>query len=149
MIPYYLLSNLNFLEFLIYQIVQTLFHFLLFILLLFGGLFLLLRDKSQIERKDILFTGLIVEIETAILAFYSSFFLIAGVVSGLINVLIANLADFLILYLRYYEKDRISEAKVFLLFIIAFPLAYFISITLTNVLFTLFGIEDSYALLNF
>jgi len=149
MIYYYLLSNLNFLEFLIYQIVQTLFHFLLFILLLFGGLFLLLRDKSQIERKDILFTGLIVEIETAILAFYSSFFLIAGVVSGLINVLIANLADFLILYLRYYEKDRISEAKVFLLFIIAFPLAYFISITLTNVLFTLFGIEDSYALLNF
>jgi len=117
--------------------------------LLFGGLFLLLRDKSQIERKDILFTGLIVEIETAILAFYSSFFLIAGVVSGLINVLIANLADFLILYLRYYEKDRISEAKVFLLFIIAFPLANFISITLTNVLFTLFGIEDSYALLNF
>ena len=149
MIPFYLLPNLAFLEFLIYQMVQTLFHFLLFILLLFGGLYLLLRDKSQIERNDILFTGLIVEIETAILAFYSSFFLIAGVVSGLINVLIANLADFLILYLRYYEKDRISEAKVFLLFIIAFPLAYFISITLTNVLFTLFGIEDSYALLNF
>ena len=134
MIPFYLLPNLTFLEFLIYQIVQTLFHFLLFILLLFGGLFLLLRDKSQIERKDILFTGLIVEIATAILAFYSSFFLIAGAVSFVINILIGNLMDFLILYLRYYEKDRISEAKVFLLYLISFPLPYFISITLANII---------------
>ena len=75
MIPFYLLPNLTFLEFLIYQVVQTLFHFLLFILLLFGGLYLLLRDKSQIERNDILSTGLIVEITTAILAVFSSFFL--------------------------------------------------------------------------
>lgn len=134
MIPFYLLPNLTFLEFLIYQIVQTLFHFLLFILLLFGGLFLLLRDKSQIERKDILFTGLIVEIATAILAFFSSFFLIGGAVSLVTNLIIGNIVDFLILYLRYYEKDRISEAKVFLLYIISFPLPYFISIALANIL---------------
>ena len=134
MISFYLLPNLTFLEFLIYQIVQTIFHFLLFILLLFGGFYILLRDKSQIERKDILFTGLIVEIATAILAFYSSFFLIAGAVSFVINILIGNLMDFLILYLRYYEKDRISEAKVFLLYLISFPLPYFISIALANIL---------------
>jgi len=135
MIPFYLLPNLHFLEFLIYQIVQTIFHFLLFILLLFGGLFLLLRDKSQIERKDILLTGLIVEIATAILAIFSSFFLIGGAVSLVTNLIIGNIADFLILYLRYYEKDRISEAKVFLLYIISFPLPYFISITLANIIF--------------
>lgn len=134
MIPFYLLPNLTFLEFLIYQIVQTLFHFLLFILLLFGGLFLLQRDKSQIERKDILFTGLIVEIVTAILAFFSSFFLIGGAVSLVTNLIIGNIVNFLILYLRYYEKDRISEAKVFLLYIISFPLPYFISIALANIL---------------
>ncbi len=134
MIPFYLLPNLTFLEFLIYQIVQTLFHFLLFIILLFGGLFLLLRDKSQIERKDILFTGLIVEIATAILAFFSSFFLIGGAVSLVTNLIIGNIVDFLILYLRYYEKDRISEAKVFLLYLISFPLPYFISIALANIL---------------
>ena len=134
MIPFYLLPNLTFLEFLIYQIVQTLFHFLLFIVLLFGGLFLLQRDKSQIERKDILFTGLIVEIATAILAFFSSFFLIGGAVSLVTNLIIGNIVDFLILYLRYYEKDRISEAKVFLLYIISFPLPYFISIALANIL---------------
>ncbi len=134
MIPFYLLPNLTFLEFLIYQIVQTIFHFLLFILLLFGGLYLILRDKSQIERKDILFTGLIVEIATAILAFFSSFFLIGGAVSLVTNIIISNVVDFLILYLRYYEKDRISEAKVLLLFIISFPLAYFISIALTNII---------------
>ena len=135
MIPFYLLPNLTFLEFLIYQMVQTLFHFLLFILLLFGGLYLLLRDKSQIEKKDILFTGLIVEIATAILAIFSSFFLIGGAVSLVTNLIIGNIADFLILYLRYYEKDRISEAKVFLLYIISFPLPYFISITLANIIF--------------
>lgn len=134
MIPFYLLPNLTFLEFLIYQIIQTLFHFLLFILLLFGGLFLLLRDRSQIERKDILFTGLIVEIATAILAFFSSFFLIGGAVSLVTNLIIGNIVDFLILYLRYYEKDRISEAKVFLLYLISFPLPYFISIALANIL---------------
>ena len=135
MIPFYLLPNLTFLEFLIYQMVQTLFHFLLFILLLFGGLYLLLRHKSQIEKKDILFTGLIVEIATAILAIFSSFFLIGGAVSLVTNLIIGNIADFLILYLRYYEKDRISEAKVFLLYIISFPLPYFISITLANIIF--------------
>ncbi len=134
MIPFYLLPNLTFLEFLIYQIVQTLFHFLLFILLLFGGLFLLQRDKSQIERKDIIFTGLFVEIVTAILAFFSSFFLIGGAVSLVTNLIIGNIVNFLILYLRYYEKDRISEAKVFLLYIISFPLPYFISIALANIL---------------
>ena len=134
MIPFYLLPNLTFLEFLIYQIVQTIFHFLLFIILLFGGLLLLLKDKSQIERKDILFTGLIVEIATAILSIFSSFFLIGGAVSQVTNVLIGNLADFLILYLRYYEKDKISVAKVFLLYIISFPLPYFISIALANIL---------------
>jgi hypothetical protein len=134
MIPFYLLPNLTFLEFLIYQIVQTLFHFLLFILLLFGGLYLLLRDKSQIERKDILSTGLIVEITTAILAFFSSFFLIGGAVSLVTNLIIGNIVNFLILYLKYYEKDRISEAKIFLLYIISFPLPYFISITLANIL---------------
>ncbi len=134
MIPFYLLPNLTFLEFLIYQMVQTLFHFLLFILLLFGGLYLLLRDKSQIERNDILFTGLIVEIVTAILAFFSSFFLIGGAVSLVTNLIIGNIVDFLILYLRYYEKDRISEAKVFLLYIISFPLPYFISVALANIL---------------
>ena len=134
MIPFYLLPNLAFLEFLIYQMVQTLFHFLLFILLLFGGLYLLLRDKSQIERNDILFTGLIVEIVTAILAFFSSFFLIGGAVSLVTNLIIGNIVDFLILYLRYYEKDRISEAKVFLLYVISFPLPYFISIALANIL---------------
>ena len=134
MIPFYLLPNLAFLEFLIYQMVQTLFHFLLFILLLFGGLYLLLRDKSQIERNDILFTGLIVEIVTEILAFFSSFFLIGGAVSLVTNLIIGNIVDFLILYLRYYEKDRISEAKVFLLYVISFPLPYFISIALANIL---------------
>jgi len=134
MIPFYLLPNLTFLEFLIYQIVQTLYHFLLFILLLFGGLYLLLRDKSQIERKDILSTGLIVEITTAILAFFSSFFLIGGAVSLVTNLIIGNIVNFLILYLKYYEKDRISEAKIFLLYIISFPLPYFISITLANIL---------------
>ncbi len=134
MIPFYLLPNLTFLEFLIYQMVQTLFHFLLFILLLFGGLYLLLRDKSQIERNDILFTGLIVEITTAILAFFSSFFLIGGAVSLVTNLIIGNIVNFLILYLRYYEKDRISEAKIFLLYLISFPLPYFISITLANIL---------------
>jgi len=134
MIPFYLLPNLTFFEFLIYQIVQTIFHFVLFIILLFGGLFVLLRDKSQIERKDILFTGLIVEIATAILAFFSSFFLIGGAVSLVTNIIIGNIVDFLILYLRYYEKERISEAKVFLLYIISFPLAYFISIALANML---------------
>jgi hypothetical protein len=134
MIPFYLLPNLTFLEFLIYQIVQTLFHFLLFIILLFGGLLLVLRDRSQIERKDILFTGLIVEIATAILAFFSSFFLIGGAVSLVTNLIIGNIVDFLILYLRYYEKDRISEAKVFLLYIISFPLPYFISIMLANII---------------
>lgn len=134
MIPFYLLPNLAFLEFLIYQMVQTLFHFLLFILLLFGGLFLLQRDKSQIERKDIIFTGLFVEIATAILAFFSSFFLIGGAVSLVTNLIIGNIVNFLILYLRYYEKDRISEAKVFLLYIISFPLPYFISIALANIL---------------
>ena len=149
MIPFYLLPNLTFLEFLIYQIVQTIFHFLLFIILLFGGLLLLLKDKSQIERKDILFTGLIVEIATAILSIFSSFFLIGGAVSQVTNILIGNLADFLILYLRYYEKDRISVAKVFLLFIITFPLAYFISITVTDVIFILFGIKNTYVLFNF
>ena len=148
MIPFYLLPNLTFLEFLIYQIVQTIFHFLLFIILLFGGLSLLLKDKSQIERKDIMFTGLIVEIATVILSSFSSFFLIGGAVSQVTNVLIANLADFLILYLRYYEKDRISVVKVFLLFIISFPLAYFISITLTDVIFILFGIKNTYVLIN-
>ena len=134
MIPFYLLPNLTFLEFLIYQIVQTLFHFLLFIILLFGGLLLVLRDRSQIERKDILFTGLIVEIATAILAFFSSFFLIGGAVSLVTNLIIGNIVDFLILYLRYYEKDTISEAKVFLLYIISFPLPYFISIMLANII---------------
>ena len=134
MIPFYLLPNLTFLEFLIYQVVQTLFHFLLFILLLFGGLYLLLRDKSQIERNDILSTGLIVEITTAILAFFSSFFLIGGAVSLVTNLIIGNIVNFLILYLRYYEKDRISEAKIFLLYLISFPLPYFISITLANTL---------------
>ena len=134
MIPFYLLPNLTFLEFLIYQMVQTLFHFLLFILLLFGGLYLLLRDKSQIERKDILSTGLIVEITTAILAFFSSFFLIGGAVSLVTNLIIGNIVNFLILYLKYYEKDRISEAKIFLLYIISFPLPYFISIALANIL---------------
>ena len=148
MIPFYLLPNLTFLEFLIYQIIQTIFHFLLFIILLFGGLLLLLKDKTQIERKDILFTGLIVEIATIILSIFTSFFLIGGAVSQGTNFLIANLAYFLILYLRYYEKDRISVAKVFLLFIISFPLAYFISITLTDVLFILFGIKDTYLLIN-
>jgi hypothetical protein len=93
-----------------------------------------LRDRSQIERKDILFTGLIVEIATAILAFFSSFFLIGGAVSLVTNLIIGNIVDFLILYLRYYEKDRISEAKVFLLYIISFPLPYFISIMLANII---------------
>jgi len=135
MIPFYLLPKLTFLELLIYQIIQTIFHFLLFIILLFGGLLLLLKDKSEIEKKDIIFTGLIVEIATAVVSFFSSFFLIGGAVSTVTNLIIANAVDFLILYLRYYEKDRISEAKVFLLFIISFPLAYFISITLTNIIF--------------
>ena len=134
MIPFYLLPNLTFLEFLIYQIVQTLLHFLFFILLLFGGLYLILRDKSQIERNDILSTGLIVEITTAILAFFSSYFLIGGAVSLATNLIIGNIVNFLILYLRYYEKDRISEAKVFLLYLISFPLPYFISITLANII---------------
>ena len=134
MIPFYLLPNLTFLEFLIYQIIQTLFHFLLFILLLFGGLYLLLRDKSQIERNDILSTGLIVEITTAILAVFSSFFLIGGAVSLVTNLIIGNIVNFLILYLRYYEKDRISEAKIFLLYLISFPLPYFISIALANII---------------
>ena len=134
MIPFYLLPKLTLIEFLIYQIVQTIFHFLLVIILLFGGLLLLLRDNSQIEKKNILFTGIIVEIATAILAFFSSFFLIGGAVSTVTNVLIGNAVDFLILYLRYYEKDKISEAKVFLLYIISFPLPYFISIVLANIL---------------
>ena len=146
MIPFYLLPRLDFFEFLIFQIIQTLFHFTLFIFLLFLGLLLLLRDKSQIERKNILFTGLIVEIATVILSFYSSFFLIGGPVSILTNIIISNAVDILILYLRYYEKDRISEAKIFLLFIISFPLAYFISIYLTDAIFALFGINDAYVL---
>jgi len=148
MIPFYLLPKLTFLELLIYQIVQTVFHFLLFVLLLFGGLLFVLKDKSETEKKDILFTGLIVEIANVVVSFYSSFFLIGGAVSTVTNLLIANVVDFLILYLRYYEKDKISEAKVFLLFIISFPLAYFISITLTNIIFTLIGIKDTYALIN-
>lgn len=148
MIPFYLLPKLNTLEFLIYQIIQTIFHFLLFIILLFGGLILILRDKSKTDKKEIIFTGLIVEIANAVVSFFSSFFLIGGAVSTVTNLIIANVLDFLILYLRYYEKDRISEAKVFLLFIISFPLAYFVSITLTNIIFTLFGIEDTFALIN-
>jgi hypothetical protein len=134
MIPFYLLPNLTFLEFLIYQILQTLFHFLFFILLLFLGLYLILRDKSQIDRNNILFTGLIVEITTALLAFFSSFFLIGGAVSLVTNIIIGNIVNFLTLYLRYYEKDRISEVKVFLLYLISFPIPYFLSITLANML---------------
>jgi hypothetical protein len=148
MIPFYLLPKLTSLELLIYQIVQTIFHFLLFVILLFGGLMLLLKDKSEIEPKNIVSTGLIVEIATAVVSFFSSFLLIGGAVSAVTNVLIANILDFLILYLRYYEKDRISEVRVFLLFIISFPIAYFVSITLTNLIFALFGIKDTYVLIN-
>ena len=146
MIPFNSLPGLTFFEILIFEIIQTIIHFIIFEGFLYLGLFLHFKDKSQIDIKNILITGLIVEVVESITAFYSIFYVIGGGIAIIINLFITYAAEFLIIYLRYYEKNKLSLKWVFILFFITFPPAYLISITLTNIIFGLFGIPNAYSI---
>ncbi len=146
MIPFNSLPGLTFFEILIFEIIQTILHFIVFEGFLYLGLFLHYRDKSQINIKNILITGLIVEVVEGITAFYSIFYVIGGGIAIIINLCITYTAEFFILYLRYYEKNKLSVKWVFILFLITFPPAYFISTFSTNIIFGLFGIPNAYSI---
>ncbi|MHA1343013.1 MAG: hypothetical protein ACTSQG_03445 [Promethearchaeota archaeon] len=113
-------------------------------MLLYFGLLLILKDKSQISVKNILLTGLIVEIFEGILSLYGSFFLIGGGVAILFNALLTWTVEFFILYRRYYKKNKISEKQVVLLYIITFIPTFIISVIITNFIFTLLGIPNAF-----
>lgn len=71
MIPFNSLPGLTFFEILIFEIIQTILHFIVFESFLYLGLFLHYRDKSQINIKKILITGLIVEVVEGITALFN------------------------------------------------------------------------------
>ncbi len=143
MISFLLLPNLTFFEFLCFQIIQTTFHFIFVVSLLYLGLLVIHKDKNQIKTKRALMTGLILEISEGIIAFYGSFLLIGGGVTMLFIILLNLVAEFVILYLRYYERKVISERQLILLFIVMFIPAFIVSLMLTNLVFGAFGIPNA------
>ncbi|MHA1688907.1 MAG: hypothetical protein ACTSUN_06155 [Promethearchaeota archaeon] len=105
---------------------------------------MLLKDRMGINRGHILITGVITELSEIFIGFYSSFFLIGGPVAMLYNVGITWSSEFLSLYLRYYCKEKMSVKGFFFLFLLIFPITYFLSLNLTILMFDLFGRANSY-----
>jgi len=147
LIPSYFFLGLNLVGYIIFSVIQTTFHQILLNLLLYLGFWLILKDNSKIDRKDILITSLIIELCNSINSFVMYLFMYTGLFGILLFLLIFFMLPFIILYLRYYEKDKISERKIFLLYFVSIPASFIISIVSTSIILNLLGFQNRFLFL--
>ncbi len=141
MIPFFLIPKLNNIEILIFQLIQSFTHLGIFIALVYLGLNVLQRDRSIINIKNIIITGIIIEIADLIISFNSIFLLIGGGYSIVITFFYYPTVESGILYLRYYKKREFSVLRVIILYGISCIPAIIASVFITNVIFDSMGIE--------
>lgn len=144
MIPAIFLQRSNFFEFWIYQIIQTIFDFILVEVLLFLGLLIILRDRNQIEFKNMIISGLVIETIYIIYTFFLNLIIFFGPVIIVIHIASSLITQFIVLYLRYFEKNRIGEIKIAFLFILIIIPALLISVVITSSIFILAGLSDPF-----
>jgi hypothetical protein len=144
LIPSYFFLGLDFVGFIIFSIIQTLLNQILLNLLLYLGFWLFIKDNTKIDRKDILLTSLIIELCNFINSFVMYLFIYTGLFGILLFLLIFFMFPFIILYLRYYEKDKISERKIFLLYFVSIPASFIISIVCTSIILNLLGFQNRF-----
>ena len=142
MIPAYFFLGLPLIGYFIFSIIQTIIYLILLILLLYLGFWILIKDISKIDKKDILLTSVIIELCNFINSFVVYLYVYLALYGVLIFLLIFFMFPFIILYLRYYEKDKISEVKIFLLYFISIPASFFISIICASVILNLLGFQN-------
>ena len=147
MIPSYFFLGLNLVGYIIFSVIQTIFHQILLNLLLNLGSWILMKDDSKIDRKDIILTSLIIELGNFINSFVIYLFIYTGLFGILLFLLIYFMFPFIILYLRYYEKDRIPERKIFLLYFVSVPASFIISIVCTSIILNLLGFQNRFLFL--
>jgi hypothetical protein len=140
MLPFILLQRLDFLGFLVYQIIQSILDFVLIEVFLYLGLCIVLRDRSQIEIKSVVVNGIIIEVIYVISSIISIPIMILGGYALFIIIATSIIAGFIVIYLTYYEKNRIDEKKIAFLLIITIIPALLVSVVITNTLFILFGV---------
>ena len=141
MIPFFLIPKLDNIQIFIFQLIHSLIHLGIIVLMLYLAFFILFREKHKIDMKGILKTALIIEIADIIIAFSSIFLLIGGGLSIVYSFIFYIFVELGILYLRYYKKDDFSKIKVVFLYDLSCIPASLISIFLTDAIFQLMGIE--------
>lgn len=103
-----------------------------------------MKDISKIDKKNILLTSGIIELCNFINSFVVYLYIYLALYGVLVFLLIFFMFPFIILYLRYYEKDNISEFKIFLLYFISIPASFFISILCASVILNLLGFQNTF-----
>lgn len=151
MIPFNLIPKLNIFQFAIFQIIQTILHFILFMGLYYFGYYIL-NSRTKLKLKKVLKVAVIIEIMQIITVFSTMFLVVLSAILYVIGPILILLVDLIVIYLTYEikknEKTYLFLIKIIILFLIASISSFILSIFLTDALFYLFGIPDAF-ILNF
>ena len=141
-VPFEFFPGLSVMNLIIFNIIQTLFNFFLFIILLYGYLYLLNMFRNEIDKDKIIITGLILEIVHFINSILWNFFILFVLVGIIAQFLFYLMVPACVIYLKYYSKSEFKELKVFLLYMVAFIPAMLLSMFLTSTILNLAGIAN-------
>lgn len=141
-VPLEFFPGLSVTNLIIFNIIQTLINFFLFIFLLYGYLYLLKKSRNEVDKKKIIITGLILEFFHFINSILWNFFILFVLVGIIAQFLFYLMIPACVIYLKYYSKSEFNELKVFLLYMVVFIPALLLSMFLTSILLNFSGIAN-------
>ena len=146
MIPFSFIPKLNTFQFAIFQIIQTILHFVFFLGLYYFGYYIL-NSRTKPKFKKVLKVAVIIEIMQIVTVFSTMFLVVLSAILYVIGPILILLVDLIVIYLTYEkkknEKTYLFMIKIIILFLIASISSFILSIFLTDALFYLFGISDA------
>ena len=149
--PFLLFPGLDSTQLVLFEVVQTLFDFFMFLGFSYLSLSVfskwkhanfLNRQDTRHELKKLAKIVLEIEIGNVIVAF-TWYILVLGALVGIVVLLILFFGvPFSIIYMHYYKKGSFSEVMVILLYICTVIPALAASMALTSGLFTIAGVKN-------
>lgn len=141
-VPFEFFPGLSVVNLIMFNTFQTLINFFLFIFLLYSYLYVLKKSRDEIDKKKIIITGLILELVNFINSILWNFFILFVLVGIIAQFLFYLMVPACVIYMKYYTKSEFNEIKVFLLYMVVFIPALFLSMFLTSTILNLTGIAN-------